>query len=96
MKFVSSYEIKKTLRRRGYDLEGLQIKQVHNNHHDFSIVPLDETIRFSRNGVGFVAEEPTSDNQLLMQLMNELDEALKGSNVAIGLTSPNVFDKVSA
>ena len=85
MKYSSSYELKKSLKRMGYDLEGLQVKQATQNGFDFTIEPLDTSALYDPSTGGF---RNTSANLDLVALLNELSEVMKDTNVLVGLTKP--------
>jgi len=82
MKYASPYELKKALKRIGYDLEGLQVTQVKDDkRYEYLIAPLDTSAVYDPATGGF---RTTSSNMHLMALLNELTDVLKNTNVAVG------------
>ena len=74
MKFASAYELKKSLKRQGYDLEGVQVRQAVNTPGvDFLIVPMS-------------ARVSNEVHDLLWEIAKQFD---KDSNVQVFLTNPD-------
>ena len=96
MRFSSSYELKRFLKRRGFDLEGFQVKEIRNGKTDFLFLPLDQTIQFRRNGEGWEPEGSLSadpDVQDLFARLNEISKELRGSNVEVGVVPQTTPEK---
>ena len=81
MTYASAYELKKALKRMGFEFEGLQIKQSTQKGIDFVIVPLDTSALYDPATNGF---RQTPDNLELLQRMNDMATSLKDTNVTVG------------
>jgi hypothetical protein len=91
MKFASPYELKRNLKKRGFDFEGLQVKQVHGDKgHDFEVTPLDTASLYDPATRGF---RQTPEHMELVARLNELAEVLKDSNIAVAGLTPTLTDE---